>query len=56
MNFLKTLDSASYAKFGLLAVVSLPLALVYACYKANEAKDRPTTFEEQYPDEHLGIG
>jgi hypothetical protein len=56
MNFLKSLDSADAAKVGLLAIFSLPVAFVYACYKMNHpTADRPLTLEEQYPDEHLGI-
>jgi len=38
----------------LLAIFSLPMfMIIYA--GQNEVKDRPKTFEEIYPDEHLFI-
>ena len=67
MNFLKSvapglaaslsqLDGATFAKVSLLAIISLPVAMVYAFYKINKTpKEVPLTIEEQYPNEHLGI-
>jgi hypothetical protein len=56
LNFLKSLDEASIAKASLLAIISLPIAFIYVCYKVNKAPaHKPLTIEEIYPDEHLGI-
>lgn len=56
LNVFKNLDSASLAKVATLAIISLPLAFVYACWKANQTPaEIPLTIEQRYPDEHLGI-
>jgi hypothetical protein len=56
MNFFKSLDSVSAAKVAALAVISIPVAIVYAFYKMNkEPVEQPLTIEEQYPNEHLGV-
>lgn len=57
MSFLKSVDQTTLAKATALAVISIPVAMIYLFYKVNQApKERPVSLEEAYPNEHLGIG
>lgn len=52
----KNLTGADLAKASMLAIISIPVALLYAFWKMNQQpKQIPVTIEEAYPDEHLGI-
>ena len=56
LPFLSKLSDVDLAKVAAIAVISIPVALIFAFYKMNKApKEKPVSVEEAYGSDHLFI-